>query len=281
MNRYRPMRESETVALALFDHPEGMVHNDPKEEIADEYSISYVEHSGFEVQVGRKRWQFQQGDVFLTFPGLAYRCHHSESIPTDRCLAVRYLKPEDNEDFAALARVARQTPRLATNNRLRYLRIVVERSLPEPALAAETCAAALLDAVTQESSGPPKQLFRQRQLSWYADRVDAAQKSMEQRYEDNHSLNSLARSVGMSAFHFARIFAELAGTPPHRYLLRIRLNQAATRLLDGTSVTEACFQSGFSNLSHFVRTFHRHFGVSPAQFRSSSIARRVTLPPAN
>jgi len=84
MNRYRPMRESETVALALFDHPEGMVHNDPKEEIADEYSISYVEHSGFEVQVGRKRWQFQQGDVFLTFPGLAYRCHHSESIPTDR-----------------------------------------------------------------------------------------------------------------------------------------------------------------------------------------------------
>jgi len=104
---------------------------------------------------------------------------------------------------------------------------------------------------------------------------------MEQRYEDNHSLNSLARSVGMSAFHFARIFAELAGTPPHRYLLRIRLNQAATRLLDGTSVTEACFQSGFSNLSHFVRTFHRHFGVSPAQFRSSSIARRVTLPPAN
>ena len=158
---------------------------------------------------------------------------------------------------------------------------MVERSLPEPALAAETCAAALLDAVTQESSGPPKQLFRQRQLSWYAERVDAAQKSMQQRYEDNHSLSSLARSVGMSAFHFARIFAELAGTPPHRYLLRIRLNQAATRLLDGTSVTEACFQSGFSNLSHFVRTFHRHFGVSPAQFRSSSIARRVTLPPAN
>ncbi len=276
MNRYRPMRESETVSVALFDHPEGLVHHDPEEEIADEYSISFVEHSGFEIWVGKKRWQFQQGDVFLTFPGLAYRCHHSDSVPTDRCLAVRYVKPEDSDDFAALARIARHTPHLATSNRLRYLWTAVERSLPEPPLAAETCAAALLDAVSQES-GPPRPLFRQRQLAWYAERVDAAQKSMEQRYEDNHSLNSLARSVGMSAFHFARVFAELAGAPPHRYLLRIRLNQAASRLLDGTSVTEACFQSGFSNLSHFVRTFQRHFGVSPAQFRRSPTARRIAL----
>jgi AraC-like DNA-binding protein len=280
MNRYRPMRECETVAVALFDHPEGLVHHDPEEEIADEYSISYVEHSGFEIQVGKRRWQFHQSDVFLTFPGLAYRCHHSDSIPTDRCLAVRYIKPDESEDFAALARVARQTPRLATSNRLRYLRMAVERSLPEPDLSAETCAAALLDAVSQKSV-PPRQLFRQRQLAWYAERVDAAQKSMQQRYEDNHSLSSLARSVGMSAFHFARVFAELAGSPPHRYLLRIRLNQAANRLLDGTSVTEACFQSGFSNLSHFVRTFQRHFGLSPAQFRRSPTARRISSPPAN
>lgn len=277
MNRYRPMRESETVVVALFDHPEGVIHHDPEEEVADEYSISFVEQVGFEVQVDRKRWQFQQGDVFLTFPGLAYRCHHSDSIPTDRCLAVRYVKPEDSEEFAA---VARQTPRLATSNRLRYLRMAMERSLPEPGLAAETCAAALLGAVSHESA-PPKQLFRQRQLAWYAERVNAAQKSMEQRYEDNHSLSSLARSVGMSAFHFARVFAELAGAPPHRYLVRIRLTQAASRLLDGTSVTEACFQSGFSNLSHFVRTFERHFGVSPAQFRRSPTARRITSPRAN
>jgi AraC-like DNA-binding protein len=276
MNRYRPMRESETVAVALFDHPEGLVHHDPEEEVADEYSISFVEHSGFEIQIEKKRWQFQQGDVFLTFPGLAYRCHHSDSIPTDRCLAVRYVNPEDSEDFAALARAARQTPRLAISNRLRYLRMALERSLPEPALTAETCAAALLDAVSHESR-PPRQLFRQRQLAWYAERVDAAQNSMQRRYEDNHSLSSLARSVGMSAFHFARVFAELAGVPPHRYLLRIRLNQAASRLLDGTSVTEACFQSGFSNLSHFVRTFQRHFGVSPGQFRRTSPARRISL----
>jgi AraC-like DNA-binding protein len=274
------MIESETVAVALFDHPEGVVHRDPEEEIADEYSISFVEQGGFEVQVGRRRWHFQQGDVFLTFPGLAYRCLHSDSIPTDRCLALRYRKPEDSEEFAALVRVARQTPQLATSNRLRYLRLAVERSLPEPALAAETCAAALLGAVG-EQSGPPKRLFRRHQLAWYAERVDAAQKSMEQRYENDHSLNSLARSVGMSPFHFARVFAELAGAPPHRYLLRVRLNQAARRLLDGSSVTETCFQSGFSNLSHFVRSFHRRFGVSPAQFRRNPAAQRISLSRAN
>jgi len=155
-----------------------MVHHDPEEEIADEYSISFVVHSGFEIQVEKERWQFQQGDVFLTFPGLVYRCLHSDSIPTDRCLAVRYVKPEDSEGFAALERVARQTPRLATSNRLRYLQLAVEGSLTEPSLAAETCAATLLDAVSKESR-PPRQLFRQHQLAWYAERVDAAQKSMQ------------------------------------------------------------------------------------------------------
>jgi AraC-like DNA-binding protein len=46
-------------------------------------------------------------------------------------------------------------------------------------------------------------------------------------------------------------------------------------------VTDACFQSGFSNLSHFVRTFRGHFGVSPVQFRHNPVARDVCLSRAN
>jgi len=70
----------------------------------------------------------------------------------------------------------------------------------------------------------------------------------------------------MSPFHFARVFRELVGTPPHRYLLTVRLARAAALLREGTTVTDTCFAVGFGNFSHFIRLFRRTFGVSPSHF---------------
>ena len=69
----------------------------------------------------------------------------------------------------------------------------------------------------------------------------------------------------MSLFHFARVFGELEGRPPHRVLLGVRLAHARARLQEGASVTDTCFAVGFGSLSHFVTTFRRHYGVSPSR----------------
>jgi AraC-like DNA-binding protein len=81
------------------------------------------------------------------------------------------------------------------------------------------------------------------------------------------TLSELAREAGMSPWHFARVFRELAGTPPHRYLSGVRLARAAALLGAGAGVTEACMASGFQNLGHFSRTFRRAFGVPPSLYR--------------
>lgn len=69
----------------------------------------------------------------------------------------------------------------------------------------------------------------------------------------------------MSVFHFARIFGELEGRPPHRFLTDVRLAQAHARLRDGASVTDTCFAVGFGSLSHFVTTFRRRYGTRPSE----------------
>jgi AraC-like DNA-binding protein len=74
----------------------------------------------------------------------------------------------------------------------------------------------------------------------------------------------------MSTFQFARIFQILIGTSPHEYLLSVRYRAALQMLLDGTSVTEACFETGFTNLSHFTRQFKTRFGRSPSTARTWS-----------
>jgi AraC-like DNA-binding protein len=58
------------------------------------------------------------------------------------------------------------------------------------------------------------------------------------------------------------------GVTPHQYLIRSRLRHAARLLADNTrSITDIAYDVGFSDLSNFVRTFHRAAGVSPRGFR--------------
>src|SRR5205085_7804679 len=86
--------------------------------------------------------------------------------------------------------------------------------------------------------------------------------------EANHSLSSLDADAGMSPFYFARVFSELIGEPPHRYLLRSRLRHAADMLNEGAPVTEAAVKSGFADVNHFSKTFRRRYGIPPSRYSS-------------
>jgi AraC family transcriptional regulator len=84
-------------------------------------------------------------------------------------------------------------------------------------------------------------------------------------------LGTVADEVGLSQFHFLRLFAKVLGVTPHQYLVRSRLRRAARLLADdGRPITDIAFDVGFGDLSNFVRTFHRAAGVSPRGFRRAA-----------
>ena len=102
-------------------------------------------------------------------------------------------------------------------------------------------------------------------------RIDAAQsmpRSGSMRTRRARGPRDVASHVGVSAFHFLRMFARGVGVTPHQYLVRTRLRNAARLLVDGDrSITDVAGEVGFGDLSNFVRTFHRAAGVSPRRFR--------------
>jgi AraC-like DNA-binding protein len=153
---------------------------------------------------------------------------------------------------------------LPLNNRGAYLR---HRLLDHLAARADAVAVDLVagELLTATLGATTRKLYRPNQLAWYARRIDAARRTLDEEFASDHTLAALARDAGMSPFHFARVFHELAGAPPHRYLLRRRLSVAAQQLRDGVSVTDACYAVGFKSLSHFIHVFRRAFGVPPSR----------------
>lgn len=90
---------------------------------------------------------------------------------------------------------------------------------------------------------------------------------MEQHLADGVTNQQLAGLCAMSSAHFSREFHAALGLPPHRYLMKLRLEKARAMLTVGhhavADIAEAC---GFHDASHLSRTFSRHFGAPPARF---------------
>ena len=82
-------------------------------------------------------------------------------------------------------------------------------------------------------------------------------------------VDDMARVANMSRFHFSRVFEKARGTPPGRYLARLRLEEAM-RLVSagGTTVKEVAHRCGYGDANYFCKVFRKSFGVSPGAYRS-------------
>jgi AraC family transcriptional regulator len=81
-------------------------------------------------------------------------------------------------------------------------------------------------------------------------------------------LDELAALVGVSRFHFLRLFKTTVGVTPHVYLSERRMVQAARLLRDSQApVIEIAAACGFDDPSYFAARFRRHVGVTPMLYR--------------
>jgi AraC-like DNA-binding protein len=85
---------------------------------------------------------------------------------------------------------------------------------------------------------------------------------------NEQSIREIARCSGISSFHFIRIFRAAFGQTPHQCRIDARLHRARQLLIvTDRSVTDICFEAGFSSLGTFSWLFTGRFGVSPSKYR--------------
>ena len=101
-------------------------------------------------------------------------------------------------------------------------------------------------------------------------RLRRAVEHMHAHLAENLPLAQLAATAGLSPSHFARAFRAATGEPPHRYLVRLRVDRAR-HLLEHTRlpVIEVGLRCGFEQTTHFATMFRKVTGLSPRAYRAA------------
>ena len=143
---------------------------------------------------------------------------------------------------------------------IEIVRRVLEESVPEEAAMSallHSLLAKLLPLPSAESVG-----------GHLSGAVRDAVAMIQTRYTETLHLKDISRRVGLSPFHFARLFKSETRFAPHEFLIATRLDRAKILLkMTGKSVKEIAFQSGFRSEVSFVTTFKRKTGFTPSEFR--------------
>lgn len=114
---------------------------------------------------------------------------------------------------------------------------------------------------TQQLSRPVAQLRESQRMGQLFD-------FLHQNLAQPHSVETLARRVGMSERTFLRRFQDATGTTPARWLLNERLLRAKDYLENSRlSIDSIAEQTGFSQSATLRHHFRLHYSLSPAQYR--------------
>jgi|SRR5581483_4604415 len=99
-------------------------------------------------------------------------------------------------------------------------------------------------------------------------RLCQARELLRETGDRTFSIRQVASEIGMSPYHFTRLFKAVFGETPKQCQLLARLERAKQLLLvTDASVTDVCFEAGFASLGTFSYVFARRVGLAPTSYR--------------
>jgi AraC family transcriptional regulator len=264
-------------SLRVVDRRCGASASDsPFTEIHGDYSLSYVRRGTFGYRSRGRAFELVAGSILVGYPGDEYVCTHDHARGEgDECLSF-HLTPEVVEAVGDRPAAWRRGCVPPLSELMVLAELAQAAAVGRTDVALDEIGIALVTRFVDVVSGRARAHFQARAR----DRARAVEAAcwLDQHAAEAVDLASAAGAVGLSPFHFLRVFSNVLGVTPHQYLVCARLRRAASLLADDSrSITDVAFDVGFGDLSNFVRTFHRAAGVSPGGFRRAAKGDRKIL----
>jgi len=98
---------------------------------------------------------------------------------------------------------------------------------------------------------------------------------VEANYQNQIDVNSVAKLCNLTTSAFCRYFKKSTHYTFTGFLNQFRINQSKKLMLQGKNVTEACYESGFANISYFNKTFKKITEENPSAFKKKHIIEKL------
>ena len=86
---------------------------------------------------------------------------------------------------------------------------------------------------------------------------------------DRLKIENIAQTLHVSRDYLSYAFKKETGIPLHKYNLHQKLEESRKMLSSGISIKEVSYTLSFSNESHFIQSYKKNYGVTPAVYISS------------
>ena len=100
--------------------------------------------------------------------------------------------------------------------------------------------------------------------------VFQAKSLIDEYITENLSLEKIAYQIGISKYHFIRVFKSVFGISPYQYQKRKRLELAKIDLMGGSEILTTAIRYGFPDAPTFTKAFKLQFGQTPGAWKKSN-----------
>ena len=97
-----------------------------------------------------------------------------------------------------------------------------------------------------------------------------AKNFIDEHITENLSLDEISLNIGISKYHFIRVFKQAFGVSPYQYQKRIRLDRAKLDITQGISILKTAIKYGFSDVPTFSKAFKQQFNLTPGAIQISN-----------
>jgi len=122
------------------------------------------------------------------------------------------------------------------------------------------------EAASKAGFRPCKRCRPDRFSNAQVERVQQACRIIEANLNDQLSLETLGREVGVSPFHLQRTFKQVTGITPREYADALRLGQVKSKLHAGESVADALYGAGYGSSRGLYERAPSQLGMTPATY---------------
>lgn len=251
----------------------------------EELELGYIQEGTSKIITVGAEYIVRQGDGFFINSNVMDR--KENAVPGERVLEInhifhpvflsghfksrfekKYLTPIINNQQIEVYMIRRGQPVsdkiLANLCRLKELQLHENMEFQTRNILSETWLLLLEDIRTNYKTNQSVK-FEQ------TDRIRNMLSFIHNHYKDKITVAQIADAIGISEREAMRSFRKNLNQSPIEYLISYRMNEAKKMLRNSElSITEICYQCGFSDSSYFGKVFRKAYGMAPREYRAHS-----------